>query len=79
MLDDRLRADIVPIIFNSANFVSKEQDIQTIQKAGASLVRFEFYETLVRLADAKYFKQGPDKTISDAFRRLIKDDLSIGL
>ncbi len=57
--------------FIGSNFSQPENP--KFQIIGNSLVRFEFWEFLVRVADMKYRQTGQCNTFSDALKKLIEN------
>jgi hypothetical protein len=56
-------------IFIATNF--EEEDLE--ENDDNSLVRFEFFEIIVRMAKCKYFDKGTCKTIADSVEKLVTE------
>ncbi|CAI2359328.1 unnamed protein product [Moneuplotes crassus] len=57
--------------FITTNF----EQVELEDNPDKSLCRYEFYEILIRLSYAKYIKSNTDRTLSEAFGRMLSDNV----
>ena len=62
--------------FSDRMFISVKNNPVTMEgKDNTSICRYEFFESLVRIAQQKYFDTGLCESVSDALKRTIEEDI----
>lgn len=71
IIDGRMKTTDVDLNFISTN----GKDVTFPNTYEKALVRYQFMEVIVRIAQDKYLRSGACKSIKEAVRRLFEDDM----